>query len=123
MVEVAENNLKALVLLSEKIFRRDKDILKGNIGSTSSWGVRRLDGLGLDAWATFNHQDGKPAFVAPASNSEIVRERSVSDPFLCKSSTGCVGSTVTVISTDLPEIICQPSKCNNQETTYVPVTL
>ena len=51
VVEVAEDDVDALVLLAEQVLDGDLDVVEGDVGGAGGGGVGGLDGLGLDALA------------------------------------------------------------------------
>ena len=57
MVEVAQNDLKTLVLFAQQVFHGHLDIVKGNIGGTSGRRIGGLDGLCFHALAAFDEEN------------------------------------------------------------------
>ena len=70
MVEVAQNDQQATIFGPKHVLGRDLDIVEGNIARAGRRRVRGLDGLGLDALAARNKEDGEAA-LGLASDSEI----------------------------------------------------
>lgn len=81
MVEIAEDDVDALVLLAEQVLDGDLDVVEGDIRRPGSGGVRRLDGLCLDALAALDEQHAKP-LLRPNTRDEVIAETTVRDPLL-----------------------------------------
>lgn len=81
VVEVAEDDVDALVLLAEQVLDGDLDVVKGDIGGSCGGGVRGLDGFGLDALAALDEHYAEGLAGADADD-EVVAEDAVGDPFL-----------------------------------------
>lgn len=79
MVEVAENNLQSLILLSQQVLDRDLNIIKGDESSTRGGGVGSLNLLGLDTLAARDEEDGQ-ALLCTDCGREPVGKRAVRDP-------------------------------------------
>ena len=82
VVEVAEDDLQAAILLTQEVVLGNENVLEGDVGSTCSRGVGCLDGLGLNAFLAFNQQNIQTSVVRSATNSEVVGEGTVGNPFL-----------------------------------------
>ena len=80
MVEVGQDDLETLVLLTESVLVRNKDVVEGDICSSRSRRVRSLDYLGLNTFLTLDQQDKQASLFSACTDSEIVGERSVGDP-------------------------------------------
>lgn len=81
VVEVAEDDVDALVLLAEQVLDGDLDVVKGDVGGSGGGGVRGLDGLGLDAFATLD-ENYTQGLAGADADDEVVAEDAVSDPLL-----------------------------------------
>lgn len=81
VVEVAEDDVDALVLLAKEVLDGHLDVVKGDVGGAGGGGVGRLDGLGLDAGAALNQQHAEGLAGADADD-EVVAEDTVGDPLL-----------------------------------------
>jgi hypothetical protein len=81
VVEVAENDLNAVVLLAEEVSNGDLDVVKGNVGGSGGGGVGGLDGLCLNALAAGDEQDTQGLACADAGD-KVVGEAAVGDPLL-----------------------------------------
>lgn len=81
VVEVAEDDVDALVLLAQQVLDGDFDVVKGDVGGAGGGGVGRLDGLGLDAGAALDEQHAEGLAGADADD-EVVAEDAVGDPLL-----------------------------------------
>lgn len=82
MVEVAEDDVDALVLLTKQVLYWDLDIFECHVGCASGGRVGCLDGLGLDALSALNEDDTQ-ALVCPNTRDEVIRPTAVGDPLLC----------------------------------------
>lgn len=80
MIEVAQDNLHALVFLSQQILDRDLDVIEGNIGGSGSRRVRSLDGLGFHALAS-RYQKDTEVFASANAGDKVVTKGSVGNPF------------------------------------------
>jgi len=69
------DNLETLSFLTQKVFNRDLNIFKGNVTSTSSNGVRGLDGLDLQAIRLLDQKHGN-ALLSANGDTEVVTEDS-----------------------------------------------
>lgn len=56
VVEVAEDDVDALVLLTQEILNRDFNVVKGDVSSTCRSRVCSLDGGGLDAFLSLDEK-------------------------------------------------------------------
>lgn len=81
VVEIAEDHVDPLVLLAQQVLDRDLDVVEGDVGRAGGGGVRRLNGLGLDALAALDEQDAQ-ALVRPHAGDEVVAVYAVGDPLL-----------------------------------------
>lgn len=81
VVEIAEDHVDALVLLAQQVLDGDLDVVEGDVRGAGGGGVRRLDGLGLDALAALDEKDAE-ALVRPHARDEVVRVHAVGDPLL-----------------------------------------
>lgn len=81
VVEVAEDDVDALVLLAEEVLDGHLDVVKGDVGGAGGGGVGRLDGLGLDAGAALNQQHAE-GLAGADTDDEVVAEDTVGDPLL-----------------------------------------
>lgn len=81
VVEVGEDDIDALVLLTQQVLDRDLDVVKGDVGGAGSGGVRGLDGLGLNALAA-GDEEHRQALAGVDTGDEVVREDTVGDPLL-----------------------------------------
>lgn len=98
VVEVAENDLQALVDRSQCIRYRYPDIGESDIGCPSGRRVGSFDSFGFDVIISRDEDDGETfldccqrdtdryiysqAYIGLAANSEVVSECAVSDPLL-----------------------------------------
>ena len=71
MVKVAENDEDSSSLWAQGVLNRHLDVLKCDVGSTSSRRVAGFDRLGLNAFSTFD-QDDSETVISLASNRETV---------------------------------------------------
>lgn len=81
VVEVAKDDVDALVLLAEQVLHGDLDVIKGDVGGSCGGRVGGLDGLGLDALAALDehHAEG---LAGADTDDEVVAEDTVGDPLL-----------------------------------------
>jgi len=71
VVEVAENDVDALVLLAEQVLDGDLDVVKGDVAGAGGGRVGRLDGLGLDALAAGDEANSVFGLIRLASNKSL----------------------------------------------------
>lgn len=81
VVEVAEDDVDALVLLAEEVLDGDLDVVKGDVGGAGGGRVRGLDGLRLDALGALDEEDAE-ALARVDAGDEVVGEDAVRDPLL-----------------------------------------
>lgn len=81
VVEVAEDDVDALVLLAEEVLGGDLDVVEGDVGGAGGGGVRGLDGLRLDALAALDQEDAE-ALLGAHAGDEVVGVDAVRDPLL-----------------------------------------
>ena len=81
VVKVAQDDVNALVLLTEEVLDGDLDVVKGNVRRTGGGRVRRLDGLRLNALAALDQEDTE-ALARVDARDEVVAKDTVRDPFL-----------------------------------------
>jgi hypothetical protein len=81
MVEVGENDENSSTLFTKCVADRNLNIVKGNIGSSSSSGVAGLD---LTSFNTLSSLDKNysEATISLTANSEVVGKGTVRDPLL-----------------------------------------
>lgn len=81
VVEVAEDDVDALVLLAQEVLDGNLDIVKGDVAGSGGGRVGCLDGLGLDALAPLDENDTEALFCADTRH-KVVAEGTVGDPLL-----------------------------------------
>lgn len=79
VVEVAEDDVDALVLLAEQVLDGHLDVVKGDEAGAGGGRVGRLDGLGLDAVAAGDEEHAEGIGGADAGD-EVVAPGAVCDP-------------------------------------------
>lgn len=82
VVEVAKDDVDALVLLTKQVLYWDLDIFECHVGRASGGRVGCLDGLGLDALSALDEDDAQ-ALVGSNTRHEVICPTAVGDPLLC----------------------------------------
>jgi hypothetical protein len=81
MVEVGENDENSSALFTKRVADRDLNIVKGDVGSSSSSGVTGLDLTSFNALSSLDENHSEAA-IGLTANSEVVGEGAVCDPLL-----------------------------------------
>mgnify|MGYP001210675846 CR=1 FL=1 len=92
VVEVRQDNLETLVLLSESMLVGHKHVLESDVRGSSSSRVRSLDRLSLDTGLALDEQHNEATLLSPSTNSEVVGESRIGDPLLAVVQSSAIAS-------------------------------